>query len=898
MERTNGCAVKHFIRFVLFLAAIFLGTSNDAEAQRNVNESDSTRVTIDTIPVNDTLIKSPDTLKKKETSIGIESQVKYKSHNKIHFDIPGRKVYLYEDAEIEYGNISLKADFIEINFDKNQVFAKGLPDSTGKVRGKPVFTEAGQSFDAGQITYNFDTKKGLIREVITQDGEGYLHGEKIKKMPDDRINIKSGLYTTCDLKDPHFEFRYTKAQVIPDNKIVSGPAYMVIEDVPVPLFIPFGLFPNKSGRRSGLIIPAFGESANRGFFLEGGGYYWGISDYLDLTITGDIYTSGSWAVRPTLRYSKRYKYNGNFDFSYAKNILGDRDAPDVDIRKDFKILWRHSQDPKARPNSRFSANVNIVSSDFNQFNLTNTEAYLSNTFQSSIAYQTDFNDNLFLTVNASHQQNTLDRSVNITLPSINFNTKQFYPFRRKKQVGQPRWYENINVKYTMKAENRIQTTDTLLFKPGWEEDFRYGANHSIPISSSIKVLKHFTLTNSVNYNESWYPYTIRKSWNPDTLITQQDTVVGFVETDTVRGFRAARDFSFRASLNTRLYGMYQFTKGPVAAIRHVMSPTVSFNYRPDFGSDFWNYYDEVQINQQGDTRRYSYFDGLLYGAPPDGRSGSLSFSIGNNLEMKVRSKKDTITGTKKVVLIEDFSVSTAYDMAKDSLNWSPLSLSGRTTLFKRLKINYRSTWEPYAVDSAGNTINKFQWDVNRQLFRMSSTTWNFSMSLRISSADFKKDKGKQGGQEEPGAITEDPQFREKYSEQQIRDVMDNPDQYLDWNNPWSLSLNYSLRFSNNPQYINFDPEDNRTVVQTIGLSGDINITPKWKVNFRTGYDFERKEFSYTSVDFYRDLHCWEMRFSWIPMGARKSWRFGINVKASILKDLKYERKKDFRDSYR
>ncbi|MFP4472015.1 MAG: putative LPS assembly protein LptD, partial [Bacteroidales bacterium] len=462
----------------------------------------------DTIPHGDTLdLSKPDSLRDAGASIGIENKVKYNSYEKIHFDLRNKKVYLYKDAEIEYGNIKLEADHIEIDFEKNQVFAKGIPDSTGKMQGEPMFTEGGQSFDAEEITYNFDTKQGLIKNVITQDGEGYLHGERIKKMPDDRINIKDGWYTTCELEHPHFQFQYTKAQVIPDNKIVSGPAYLVIEGVPMPLFIPFGMFPNKSGRRSGIIIPSFGESANRGFFLEGGGYYWGINEHMDITLTGSIYTSGSWSVRPTFRYAKRYKFNGNFDFSYAKNILGDRDAPDADIRKDFSVRWTHSQDPKARPNGRFSANVNIVSSDFNQFNLTSTEAYLSNTFQSSIAYQTNFNNNMFLTLNASHSQNTLDRSVNITLPSLTFNTKQFYPFRRKNPVGQMRWYENINMKYTMNAENRIQTMDTLLFKPGWEDQFRYGAKHSIPISSSIKVLKYFTLTNSLNYNERWYPYT-------------------------------------------------------------------------------------------------------------------------------------------------------------------------------------------------------------------------------------------------------------------------------------------------------------------------------------------------------------------------------------------------------
>lgn len=850
------------------------------------------------LPTPDTLANQADSINDKPKSIGLESSVIYHSFEEIHYDVRNQKVFLYKDAEIEYGDVRLKADYIEIDFSKNLVYAKGLPDSTGKIQGSPVFSEGGKDFESEEIRYNFDTKKGLIRHVITQEGEGYLHGEVIKKMPDDRINILHGSYTTCDLKHPHFAFKFTRAQVTPNDKIVSGPAYFVVENVPMPLALPFGIFPNQTGQRSGIIIPSFGESANRGFFLERGGYYWGINDYMDFTVTGDIFTSGSWAIRPTFRYANRYHYGGNFDFSYAKNIIGDKDDPDTEPSKDFSVRWTHTQDPKARPNGRFSANVNIVSSSFNDYNLTSTSAYLSNTFQSSIAYQTNFNNNIFLSANATHQQNTIDRSVNITLPTLTLNTKQVYPFRRKEQVGKVRWYENINMKYTMNADNRISTKDTLLFEPGWTDGFNYGAKQTIPISSSIKVLKYFNLTNSINYSSKWYPFSIHKTWNADTLFTETDTIVGYIETDTVNQIIAAREFSYRASMSTRLYGMYQFTKGPVTAIRHVITPSVSFSLRPDFGSDFWGYYDVVQANTEGDMLRYSIFEGSLYGGPPDGRSGQLGFSLGNNLEMKVRSKKDTITGIKKVVLIDNFSISSSYDLAKDSLNWAPLTLSGRTTLFKKLNVTYASSWIPYAVNENGIAIDKYEWEVNKKLFRMSNTVWSFGMNYRISADDFKKGKH----QDSPGAKPEEEgdenyELFEKYSEQEINDVFDNPNQYINWNNAWSLSINYSLRYSNNPTYLDYERQDLRTTVQTLGVSGDVSITPKWKINFRTGWDFETKKFTYTTIDFYRDLHCWEMRFSWIPTGNRKSWTFGINIKASILKDLKYDRKKDFRDSY-
>lgn len=830
-------------------------------------------------------------------SIGLETKVVYNSFEKIHFSVANKKVYLYKNADITYGTVRLKADYIEIDFSKNEVYALGVPDSLGVMQGTPVFSEGATEFESEEMTYNFNSKKGIISKVITQEGEGFIHGERIKKMDDERVNVQKGSYTTCDLKHPHYEFRYSKAQVIPNKRIVSGPAWLVIEGVPVPLAIPFGLFPNRTGQRSGIIIPRYGEEENRGFYFEQLGYYFGINDYLDFTVTGDIFTGGSWAIRPTLRYRQRYRYSGNFDFSYAKNFTGDRDSPDRKEETDFSVRWSHAQDPKARPNSRFTANVNIVSRSFNQFNLTSTDAYLTNTFQSSIAYQTNFNNDLFLILNASHQQNTIDGSVNITLPTLAMNTRQLYPFRRKVQIGKQRWYENITTKYTMTAENRIQTNDTLLFQPGWEDDFRAGVKHNIPISSSVKVMKYFTLTNSLDYNERWYPYKMNRSWNNDTIFSENDTIYGRVETDTIRTFAAARDFSFSASLNTRLYGMYEISSGPVAAVRHVMTPSVSFTLRPDFGAEQWGYWDDVQISQNGETARYSHFDGLLYGSPPDGNSGNLQFSLANNLEAKVRSKKDTVSGLRKVILIENFSLSMSYDIAKDSLNWSPLTISGRTTLFKKLSINYSSSWDPYAVDMSGNPINKSEWEVNRKLFRMKSSTWRFGINYRLSSSDFNKGDNSASTSAESSPF-DNPDLLDKYSEQEIRDVLDYPENYINWDNPWSINITYNLSFANTPKYSTFGWKDNRTKNQTIGLTGDVNITPKWKLGFRTGYDFDEEDFTFTTIDFYRDLHCWEMRFSWTPLGFRKSWSFGINVKASILKDLKYDRKKDFRDGFR
>jgi len=866
---------------------------------------------IDTIgdfakPISDTIFyqvfdekpgESKDTTKVK--AFDLETKVVYNSFEKIHFDLRNRKVFLFYNAAITYGDIKLKANYIEIDFIKKQVYATGLPDSLGVIQGKPVFSDGPQEFQADEITYNFDTRKGVIKHVMTQEGEGFIHGEKIKRLKDERINVSSGQYTTCNLPHPHFEFRYGKAQLIPNKMIVSGPAYLAIEGVALPIAIPFGLFPNKSGQRSGIIIPRWGESQNRGFYFERLGYYWGINDYMDFTITGDIFTGGSWAINPMYRYKKRYKYSGNFSFNYAKNFTGDRDSPDRNEATDFSLIWSHNQDPKARPNSRFTANVNIYSRSFNQFNLSATDAYLSNTFQSSVSYQTNFNNAFFINLNALHQQNTIDGSVIVNLPTLSMNTKQFYPFRRKEQIGQLKWYENITMKYSSSLENRIQTYDSLLFKPGWEKYFKNGMQHKIPISSSVKVLKFFNFNNSAEYTERWYPYSIHRTWNPyDTIFGVNDTIYGRLTTDTLRSFVAARDFSYSASLNTRLYGMYQFSKGPVVALRHVLTPTISFNLRPDFGSKFWGYWDEVQVNDDGDMRRYSHFEGLLYGGPPDGKSGNLSFSLTNNLEAKVRSRADTLNGTKKIVLIDNFTASMAYDLAKDSLNLSPLRLSGRTTLFKQLNITYSSSWEPYATDENGKTINQLEWNINKKPFRMSNTTWNFGINYRISSSDFGKKSGK-AGEKSQVAVTEEPRPNEIIYQREVDDPHLYPDALINWDQPWSLNISYNLMFSNNPRFIKlYGWENNRNRVMTVGLTGDLSLTPKWKIGFRTGYDFTSKQMSYTSIDFYRDLHCWEMRFNWTPLGFRKSWSFGINVKASILKDLKYDKKKDFRDGFR
>jgi lipopolysaccharide assembly outer membrane protein LptD (OstA) len=825
----------------------------------------------------------------------LDYRVDFTAIDSIHFDMRGQKVFMYQEAKIDYDDISLKANYVEMDFITNEVYAAGIPDSLGNEKGQPIFVQGESEFRSQYMRYNYETKKGLINNVMTQDGEGTIRGKVIKKMPNNEAHIKGGSYTTCPMcENRDFEFRYFKSKVIPDKRIVTGPAYLVIEDVPTPLFLPFGFFPIRKGQHSGILLPTWGESANRGFYFENGGYYWAINDYIDFKIVGDIYTHGSWAVKPSTRYKKRYKYGGSFDFLYAINITGEKGQPDYKRERDYQIRWRHQQDAKARPNSTFTANVNIRSRKSNYYNPTTAQDYLSNTFQSSVAYQTSFSGKYFLTLNANHSQNTQTKLMTLTLPEISFNVNRFYPFRKKVVTGKTKWWEDISINYTVNMKNTITTADSLLFDPSAWAKMQNGIKHSLPISSSVKLLKYFTWTNSINVTDRMYFRTIEKYWVDDTLISGNDTIVGYTDVDTIPGFRNAIDGSFSTSITTKLYGMYQFgEKFPVRAIRHVITPRVSFSYTPDFGSATFGYYQSYYNPKLGEDVDYSIFEGGVYGSPPGQKSGRVNFSLSNNLEMKVRSRKDTITGTKKIMLIDDLSISTSYDMAKDSLNWAPLRLSARTTLFKGFDIRYTGNFDPYILDSSGtHNLNQYEWNVNHRLLRVMNTSWDLSANLRLNPDFFKKKgSGTKTRQEEIDEMTDDFAMSDE-----VESIYNNYDDYIDWDIKWNLNFTYNLNYSTTWKYNNqINREKEEALVQTLGLSGDFNITPKWKIGFRTGWDFEAAELSYTSINIYRDLHCFEMRFNWIPIGGRQSWNFALNVKADMLQDLKLQRKRDFRD---
>lgn len=797
----------------------------------------------------------------------IDHIVDYKALDSIRFDLKNKKIFLFKEDDLSYDNINVKADYVEIDFTQESVYAAGWPDSTGKLAGKPVLTIDEESFESEKMRYNYTTRKGMVYNVKTHDEESYIHGEKVKKLEDNTSYIYRGRFTTCDLDHPHFALRFNKAKVIPNDKVITGPAYLELADVPLPIGLPFGYFPNQKRQKSGIIIPAYGESPTLGFYFTNGGYFWYINDYFTLELTGDLYTLGSWGISPKLTYRKRYKYNGNITLGFARNIVGEKGTPEYYTGNDYKIMWTHAQDAKARPNSKFNANVNILTKNFNKYN-SNTNDYLNNSFQSSISYQTSFAKKVFFNISLQHNQSTKTNVINLTLPKISVNVNKFYPFRRAARVGSLRWYENISVDYNVNAEGRIKTADSLLFTQNLSKNFRNGAKHSVKVSSgSIKILNYINWTNNFNYTERWYSKKMEKFWLNDTIYENGEPQYGQVITDTINGFYAVRDFTFASSLNTTVYGMYGFKGGPVSAIRHVVKPSLSFNYRPDFSNAQWGYY-QYHTDDNGTVVLYSMFEDLIYGTAPQGESGRINFSLNNNIEMKVRSKSDTLTGVKKVRLIDNLTLSTSYDLAKDSLNLSDIAISARTRLFKNVDLTYSSSWDPYALDSSGTRINKFEINASGKLVRPKSHSMSVGFVLRLNSDLLKGD------------------------EESSVDLKS-----LNWQLPWNVDLDYKLTYTQNYKYENgwwsYDITRTPKTIHTVGINGNVTITPKWKLGVRSGFDLVEKELTFTSLNINRDLHCWEMSFNWIPFGVRQSWNFTLRVKASMLKDVKYEKKNDY-----
>ena len=806
----------------------------------------------------------------------IKDIIRYKATDSVAMNLDSRRAFLYTDGNIDYQSMNLRADRVEVDFDRQTLHAHGNIDTAGNTVGRPFFKQDEAEYHADSITFNYTTQKGIIQGVITQEGDGFLHGRKVKKINDSVMYLSGGSYTTCNYAHPHFAINFTKSKLITGDKIVTGPAWLSIEDVPTPVALPFAFFPITKQRQSGILIPSYGWMNYRGYYLKDGGYYFALNDNLDLSLLGELYTNLSWAAEAKSNYYVRYKYKGSVDLRYGQTFEGIRgDTANFNSFNDFKFTWQHDQDAKANPYSRFSANVNLQSRNYSK-NTTNRADYFNSTTTSSISYTTKLGPWFNLAASARESFNAQTGIMNIKLPSISLSSITFYPLRRRNPSGAYRWYENISLSYVLNAENNLTTPDSELFTPVTLDRLQYGIQQQLPLSSSVKVLRFFNWTNSVSYTERWHWRTIDQHYDPAD---------GTLTIDTVSGFRANRDFNISSSLSTRIYGMFQFRRGPLKALRHVINPSLSFSYHPDFGAaryGWWKQYTDTT----GYVHRYSIFQQSLYGGPPDGRSGNLRLSIGNNLEIKVQNPFDTTAEVKKIALLENLNLAMGYDLAKDSLNLSSLSVSGRTTLFRSLVLNYSGSFSPYVIDSLGRLHNQLLWQTERRLFRMDNSTWSTQLSYSLNPNTFSSSKG-------DGKTTGRP------TTTLVQTPYTSPipillGGYADFDVPWNVSLSYT--FSHVDRYVASIMNIQSETIQSITLSANVSLTPNWRLAMSTGYDISNKGMSYTTVDIYRDLHCWEMRFSWVPFGYYKSWFFQINIKADALRDLKYEKKKNYQEN--
>lgn len=810
-------------------------------------------------------------LKKNKKKAVLDARIDYSAEDSLTFFLDNKDVFLYNKAKIDYDKMKLESGFMTVNFDTKTLFAEGVKDSTDTITQSPIFKEGNAEYKSKELKYNFDTKQGLISNVFTKESDGYLHGEKVKKKNDRTMYISSGMFTTCDNEDhPHFGISFSKAKAITDDKIVTGPAWFSLMEIPLPVGIPFAYFPFTDGKKSGFLMPSYGNAANRGYYLRNIGWYFAINDYIDLALRGDIYTNLSYALNISSSYVKRYKYRGSIEFRYEDNHTGLKNTPSYSSSSDFKFRWTHSQEAKSHPYRTFSANVNLVSSKFNQYT-TNVSDYFNNTTTSSIAFSTRFGSAWSFTANLGESYNINSGAISLDLPSMTLSSIQFYPFRKKKSSGKRKWYEDISFSYRANLMNTIDTYDSLLTSSDLIKNFRNGIMHSIPISSNVKILKHLNWTNSISYTERWYTNSISKTYNPETDLIDKDTIYGFI---------ANRNANFTSSINTRLYGMFTFKKGFIKAVRHVINPSISFNYTPDFSEPSLGFYD-FYTDKEGKRVYYSKTENGVFGSPPQGASGVISFSLGNNLEMKVPDKNDTVEGMRKIVLLEAFNISSGYDLARDSVNWQPLRLTARTTLFKKLLINFSAAYTPYVLNENGVLTNELLWHKEGRLFQKQNSQWTLNMSWNLNSkADHNQTTG---DYHSPTEIQYSP--------------FSNPNEILsehvDFSIPWNLTL--GVNYSRLSSYIVSIAGYQTNQSATLTARGDLNLTEKWKIGFSSGYDFINKDFTYTSIDFYRDLHCWEMRMNWIPFGPRQGWNFSISVKAPMLQDLKYEKRNDFRN---
>ena len=830
-----------------------------------ISSNDS--ATIDSLGVSGDSTSLDSTLKaiKPKRKSSLEYEVNYQADDSMRVDLKKQMVYLYGNAITTYGDIELKANYIEISLKTNELSAKGLPDSTGTIVGEPVFTQGSQMFEAGEMKYNFKTKRGLSKEVKTQEGGGYLHGSVVKRDSSEIVYIKNGMYTTCEYDEPHFHIHANKMKVIPQDKIITGPAYLSISDVPTPLAVPFGFFPNSESRSNGLIIPSYGEAVNQGFYLSRGGYYFGLNDNMDFSLTGDIYTRGTWATYLNSRYVKRYRFNGNYSIDFVNSKFSNKEYPDYFSARTFNVKWRHTQDAKARPGSSFSADVNAGSSKNFRNNLQSTSTnYLQSQLNSSIRYSKNFDNSPFsFSAAASGNQNTQTEIISIRAPEASLNMARIFPFKGKVPASSTSFkskagIDKIGINGSVDFSNKLEGKEDTLFNNydnRMLKNMDNGLRTQSTTSTNIKLFKYLTVSPSTSHRIVAYRKTTEKVWNSDS---------NRVETKRPTGVDGFYDGSASLSASTVIYGTYLYKSDVVKAMRHQVTPTASLSYRPDYSDPFWGYFADVQSDTLGNVTQYSRFEGGLYGSPTAQENGVLNLALNNTFELKVRNNKDT-TGKqedKKLRILDAFNFSTNWNIAKDSVKWNPVSIALRSNVLPGFTINASATLDPYYINPAnGRRIDELQYNRTGDIGNWTRASVAFTYNIQP-----KKSKKKQ---------------EEKSNE--LSDANMYYTDFVDFDIPWSVRINYNVRYTNTVV--------TESVSQIVDLSGETNITQNWRVAFKTGYDLTNTQVTYSSLDVYRDLHCWEFSLGVVPFGPRQSYNFQINVKSAILQDLKLNRRR-------
>ena len=817
--------------------------------------------------------------RKRKAQPAFNDIIKGKATDSVVFDARNNLIYSYRDGDVTYQGMNLKADFMRVDMQSKDVFAHGYADTTETgepTKTHPEFSDGGSPYSMDTITYNLDSRKAKIKGIATQEGDGWLVGGSVKMHPDESIHIGDGMYTTCDEVDhPHFYLAMTRAKVIPGKKIIAGYSYLVMEDVPIYFpGVPEAFFPISTGPKSGILMPTYGEDA-KGFFIRDLGYYFTLGEHMDLAIRGGIYTLGSWEVSARSQYVKRYKFRGNFNLQYSSIRSGEKGQPDFVKQNNYRIQWTHSQDPKANPGSTFSASVNLTSSGYSRYSATQVSDILATQTNSSISYSKNWEGTPFsLALNLAVSQNSRDKTISVTLPTITFNVASFNPFKRKEAVGKTRWYEKIKMSYSMKMTNTVSAKEDTIFTKETLNKMKNGIQHTIPVSTSLTLFNYINVSPSFNYTERWYFKKVSQQWNNETKTV--DTL------DPEYGFWRIYNYNASVSANTTIYGTYTAKKKErkLQAVRHTLTPNIGFAYSPDFSRQRYGFYETVQTDTTGRFKVYSPFTDNAYGVPGSGQQFNLTFGLSQSLEAKVRTK-DTV---KKVKIIDQISISGSYNFLADSMRLSNLPIQLRTTIYQNIGLNLSLTLDPYEVSPQGVRYNKLMW-ARGLPGRIQSVSWSFGYSFKS-----REDKSQVAGND----ITSYPaEYFNAWSDPygQLNPAMRRQwmaGQYYDFSIPWNLGFNYSISY--NAQYVNNGTTGYRKKInQTLSVNGSVRLTPKTMITATTGYDFASRKMSMTSISITRDLHCWQMSFMWIPFGNHKSWSFNIGVKAASLADLKYDK---------